>query len=247
MRGDSRHVPSRPDRVTGQAPDRVTSPAAARAPKTATGPHQGSRAASLAAPRRGGHPAASGGAADAERLGRLLAPVISAAGMDLESVRVVKAGRRRLLRVVVDADGGPSLDDIALLSRSLSKQLDNSEVMGDAAYTLEVSSPGVDRPLTEPRHWRRAAGRLVRAPLTKEPGQPCASAGPGSAAPGSVQGRVVTADEAGVTLDIDGQRRTFGYPELGPGQVQVEFSRPGGAVAAGDEDDKLGEGERDGH
>ena len=61
---------------------------------------------------------------------------------------MVAAGRRRLLRVVVDGDGGPGLDDIAELSRSLSAELDSSGVMGETAYTLEVSSPGVDRPLT---------------------------------------------------------------------------------------------------
>ncbi len=105
--------------------------------------------------------------ADVERLTALLEPVVGAAGMDLESVRIGAAGRRWLLRVVVDADNGPGLDEIALVSRSVSAELDASGVMGQAAYTLEVSSPGVDRPLTEPRHWRRAVGRLVRAPLSR--------------------------------------------------------------------------------
>ena len=103
---------------------------------------------------------------DADRLTRLLEPVIRAMGLDLESVRVTAAGRRRLLRVIVDGDGGVSLDTIALASRELSARLDGATVMGELPYTLEVSSPGVDRPLTEPRHWRRAVGRLVAAPLT---------------------------------------------------------------------------------
>jgi ribosome maturation factor RimP len=168
--------------------------------------------------------------ADTGRLTRVLGPVVSAAGFDLESVRVSTAGRRRLLRVVVDADGGPSLDDIALLSRSLSAELDSSGVMGEAAYTLEVSSPGVDRPLTEPRHWRRARGRLVRVPV--------------SGGPGTVTGRVLDAGGGGVTLDIDGKPHDFGYRELGAGQVQVEFgggAGPGAAAGPGDE------GEPDGH
>ena len=171
--------------------------------------------------------------ADTGRLTQVLEPVVSAAGLDLESVRVVSAGRRRLLRVVVDADGGPSLDDIAELSRALSAELDSSGVMGESAYTLEVSSPGVDRPLTAPRHWRRAQGRLVRVPLT--------DASPGF--PGPVLGRVQVAGPAGVTLDVDGQRREYGYQELGPGQVQVEFGGAGHGAAepAGDE------GEPDGH
>ena len=95
--------------------------------------------------------------------------------MDLEGVRVTSAGRRRLLRVVVDADGGVSLDDIEQVSRELSAVLDQAAAMGEAPYTLEVSSPGVDRPLTEPRHWRRAVGRLVTAPLAPH-GQPPAAA-----------------------------------------------------------------------
>ncbi len=171
--------------------------------------------------------------ADTGRLSRVLEPVVSAAGLDLESVRVVAAGRRRLLRVVVDGDGSPGLDDIAELSRSLSAELDSSGVMGEMAYTLEVSSPGVDRPLTAERHWRRARGRLVRAPLTE--------AAPGY--PGTVAGRVIAAGPAGVSLDVNGHQRDFGYRELGPGQVQVEFSGAGQG-AAGQPGD---EGEPDGH
>ncbi len=172
-------------------------------------------------------------AADTARLTRVLGPVVGSAGLDLESVKVVAAGRRRLLRIVVDADRRPSLDDIAELSRSLSKELDDSGVMGEAAYTLEVSSPGVDRPLTEIRHWRRARGRLVRVPLA--PGAP--------GYPGTIEGRVITAGPGGVILDAAGRQREFGYQDLGPGQVQVEF---GGGGAAHD-DDPGDEGEPDGH
>jgi ribosome maturation factor RimP len=192
MRGESRHVPSRP-RSAGRAEAQ----------------------------------------AETARLSRVLEPVVRSAGLDLESVKVAAAGRRRLLRIVVDADRRPSLDDIAELSRSLSKELDDSGVMGEAAYTLEVSSPGVDRPLTETRHWRRAQGRLVRVPL--------ASGAPGH--PGTVEGRVITAGADAVVLDVVGQQRKFGYQELGPGQVQVEF---GGGGAAHD-DEPGDEGEPDGH
>jgi len=159
--------------------------------------------------------------ADAERIASLLEPAVAAMGMDLENVRITSAGRRRLLRIVVDADGGVSLDDIALASQRLSAALDEAAAMGEAAYTLEVSSPGVDRPLTEPKHWRRAAGRLVTAPLL--PG----SHSGGTGAPGerrSVTGRVYGADAHGVRLDVDGELREFGYAELGPGRIEVEFS-----------------------
>ncbi len=75
---------------------------------------------------------------------------------------------------------------------------------------LEVSSPGVDRPLTEQRHWRRAVGRLVEA-------------GVGDA---TVTGRVRSADDAGVVLETaDGAHREIAWRELGRGKVQVEFNR----------------------
>ncbi len=152
-----------------------------------------------------------GGSLDEDRIADVIRPVVAVAGMDLESVRVSAAGRRRLLRVVVDSDGGVSLDDAAAISRQLSAVLDTAPVMGDFPYTLEVSSPGVDRPLTDPRHWRRAVGRLVQVTATDA---------------GSISGRVVAADADGVTLDVGGDRRRFGYAALGAGAVQVEFGHP---------------------
>ena len=156
-------------------------------------------------PAAGGPPEIEGGIAD------VIGPVIAGAGMDLESVRVSAAGRRRLLRVVVDSDRGVSLDDAAAVSRKLSAALDAAPVMGDFPYTLEVSSPGVDRPLTDPRHWRRAVGRLVQVTA--------ADAGP-------ISGRVLAADSDGVTLDVAGDHRRFGYAALGAGAIQVEFGHP---------------------
>jgi len=150
------------------------------------------------------------GAVDDKRLAGLIQPVVAAAGMDLESVRVSAAGKRRLLRIVVDSDHGVSLDDAADMSREVSALLDASNAMGEVPYTLEVSSPGVDRPLTEPRHWRRAARRLVKVKVAGE---------------GTLTGRVLAADDTGVTLDVDGTKRELGYGSLGPGAIQVEFGR----------------------
>ena len=152
---------------------------------------------------------------DAEQVAALLEPVASALGMDLEGVRVTSAGRRRVLRIVLDADGGVSLDDIAVVSRDLSTALDDSAVMGDQPYTLEVSSPGVDRPLTERRHWRRAIGRLVVVPLI------AAGNGEGRA---TVEGRITGASADGITLDTGGESRMFGYSDLGPGKIKIEFA-----------------------
>jgi ribosome maturation factor RimP len=142
-----------------------------------------------------------------DRVRTALEPVVSAAGYDLEDVTVTTAGRRQVVRVIVDRDGGIDLDAVADISRTVSDALDAADATGGAAYTLEVTSPGVDRPLTEPRHWRRAAGRLVTA--------------------GAVTGRVVSADDVTVTLDVDGTQTMLRYDDLPPGHVQVEFDRRG--------------------
>ena len=147
-----------------------------------------------------------------QRVRTALEPVVAAAGYDLEDVTVTSAGRRSVVRVVVDRDGGVDLDAVAEVSRVVSDALDGSDATGESPYTLEVTSPGVDRPLTEPRHWRRNVGRLVQASL---------SGG------GTVTGRVIRADEDVVVVDVDGAERQIGYDALGAGKVQVEFSRAG--------------------
>ena len=147
---------------------------------------------------------------DDRKLAGLIEPAVAAAGMDLESVRTTVAGKRRLVRIVVDSDSGVSLDDTADVSREISALLDASNALGEAPYTLEVSSPGVDRPLTEPRHWRRARGRLVRVKVAGE---------------GSVEGRLLAADADGVTLGLPGGERRFPFADVGAGSVQVEFGR----------------------
>lgn len=185
-----------------------------------------------------------------ERLVTLLEPVVSAAGLELESVRISRAGNRRVLRVVIDGDNGVDMDDIARVSRAVAAEVEERDAMGSSAYTLEVSSPGVDRPLTEPRHWRRAAGRLVRVSV-KDFGTCTADATtPATNGESSVEARVIEAGPDGVTLEIDGERRELGYADLGPGQVQVEFGgRYGdlGGPATGGEDPVSVGGEPDGH
>ncbi|HEY9476616.1 MAG TPA: ribosome maturation factor RimP [Mycobacteriales bacterium] len=164
-----------------------------------------------------------------ERLATLVEQVVRDLGLDLEGVTVSAAGRRSLVRVVVDADHGVSLDEVAEVSRALSAALDEHEgIMGQAPYVLEITSPGVDRPLVAPRHWRRAVGRLVRVPVDEhEP----------SRISGTVEGRVVRADDGGVVLAVDGQQREFRYGVLGQGRVQVEFTHPETPTALDEEED----------
>jgi ribosome maturation factor RimP len=152
-------------------------------------------------------------------------PVVGAAGYDLEELVVTPAGRRSVVRVVVDRDAGVTLDDIAEVSRAVSAVLDSNDGdLGRAPYVLEVTSPGVDRPLTEPRHWRRNTGRLVTVPVGPQP------------ATEQLTGRVTAVDDAGVTLAVEGRAkpgtkrrpptpRLVPWAELGPGRVQVEFGR----------------------
>jgi ribosome maturation factor RimP len=166
---------------------------------------------------------------DTERLtGQLrgvLEPVVTAAGFELDAVEVRAAGRRHAVTVVVDRpdDGGPGgvgLDDVAQLSRSAAGELDQHEHLIDGSYTLEVTSPGVDRPLTTPRHWRRAWLRLVAISLTD-----------GS----ELTARVGRADDDGVRVATTGKRpevRDLGYGEIARAQVQVEFRDPPQAEVA---------------
>jgi ribosome maturation factor RimP len=141
----------------------------------------------------------------------LLEPVVSSAGYDLEDLTVTAAGKRSVVRVLVDKDGGITLDDVADVSRLVSEALDVADeqdpTLLGTSYVLEVSSPGVDRPLTEPRHWRRNVGRLVAASLRD-----------GSTA----EGRITAVDDAGVVLD---EQRALPWADLARGAVQVEFNR----------------------
>jgi len=131
-------------------------------------------------------------------------------GLDLEAVDITPAGKRRVLRVAVDQDGGVTLDDIADATRVVSDVLDASDVMGEQGYTLEVTSRGVDRPLVLPRHWRRNADRLVKAALVDDT---------------EVNGRIVTSTDESVTLDVDGTEREVALGDIAKALVQVEFNR----------------------
>jgi ribosome maturation factor RimP len=82
-------------------------------------------------------------------------------GVDLEDCSIKQAGRREVLTVIVDKDGGIDLDEIARISFAISEELDAIEELEEHPFVLEVSSPGTDRPLTEIRHWCRAISRLV--------------------------------------------------------------------------------------
>ena len=120
------------------------------------------------------------------QLATLVDECVSALGFDLEAIELTPAGNKRVLRIAVDRDGGVGIDHITEATRALSEELDASDVMGSQPYTLEVTSQGVDRPLTHPRHWRRNAGRLVRLRLADD---------------SSIDGRIGESDDEGVVIE----------------------------------------------
>ena len=147
-----------------------------------------------------------------DRIEAELVDPLSALGLDVEAVEITPAGKRRILRVAVDKDGGVTLDDVAEATREVSSVLDGSDVMGEMPYTLEVTSRGVDRPLTLARHWRRNTERLVKVTLAD--GE-------------ELTGRIVECDDAAAQVDVNGQRRQVSFADVSKALVQIEFNRPG--------------------
>ncbi|MFG2996183.1 ribosome maturation factor RimP [Streptomyces sp. NPDC048340] len=151
-----------------------------------------------------------------DRLRGLLEPLVAAKGLDLEDIEMSKAGKRRMLRIIVDSDEGVELDACAELSREVSDLLDETDVMGEDEYVLEVSSPGADRPLTEHRHYVRAIGRLVKFQL--EPG-------------GEVIARIIDIDDEGMDLEVPGVKgrkataRRIAFTDIAKARVEIEFNR----------------------
>lgn len=160
------------------------------------------------------------------RIESALTDPLAELGLDLEAVEVSSAGKRSVVRVAVDMDGGVTMDAITQATRRVGEVLDTdlSSAMGSQAYTLEVTSRGVDRPLTLPRHWRRNVTRLVKVTLADGT---------------SLTGRVTSYDEdpeGGVTLEVSGQEREVAYADVRKALVQIEFNRKDAPVFEPDAD-----------
>ena len=147
--------------------------------------------------------------ASVDELTTHLGPVVSALGYDLDDISLSAAGRKRVLEVIVDADTPVDMNAIAEVSRAVSAYLDESTVMGDMPYLLEVSSRGVSRPLSKPVHWRRNIGRLVEIK--------------GSAV--NVTGRITDFAQPIVTLDVDGGVTEVDVTTISKATIQVEFKK----------------------
>ena len=153
----------------------------------------------------------------ADQLRGVLEPVVADAGLEIDDVEVRTAGRRHAVKLVVDLPDsstatGIDLDDIARLSRTAAAELDPHEHLIEGSYTLEVTSPGVDRPLTRPGHWRRNFLRLAAITLTDG---------------GSIEARIGRAGDERVQVAVPGRRepelREIAYSDVTHARVQVEF------------------------
>jgi len=141
----------------------------------------------------------------------LLTAPLENLGFDCEEIAVTPAGKRRIVRVLVDKEGGLNLDDVAEASRLVSAILDENEAkLGSTPYTLEVSSPGVDRPLTLERHWVRNISRLVK--IIFREGAP-------------ITGRIMAVSNGIVTLDVAGAMQDIPIDDVAKARVEVEFNR----------------------
>ncbi len=165
--------------------------------------------------------------ANAEHIRPVLEQVLATTGLVLDDVSVTTAGHRRVVKVLVDRDlpadpdlvTGPteplSLDEVADATRLVSDALDASDAMGEQPYTLEVSSPGVGRPLTEPRHYRRNVGRLLELHRADD----------------EVTGRLTAASSSEATIEVPATRKTparsetVPYADVRKAVVQVDFAR----------------------
>ena len=142
-----------------------------------------------------------------DQIFELVEPLISKAGLVLEEVQVQTPGKHRFVTVIVDSETGLNLDQVTDASRLVGEAMDGASFMGDAPYTLEVTSPGVDRPLTSPRHWCKNVDRLVK--IIKLDGEIC-------------KGRISSSTEEEVTLDCC----TVAFADIKRATIEVEFNRP---------------------
>lgn len=141
-----------------------------------------------------------------DQIFELLDPLVSKAGLVLEEVQVQIPGKHRFVTIIVDSETGLNLDQVTEASRAIGEVMDGARFMGETPYTLEVTSPGVDRPLTAPRHWRKNVDRLVK--VSKHDGE-------------VFKARIISADEDHATLD----NGPIDYADVKRAIIEVEFNK----------------------
>jgi ribosome maturation factor RimP len=143
-----------------------------------------------------------------EDISAAVTPALSALGFYLEDVTITSAGRRSMLTIIVDGDTHLSLDQVTSATKAISEIVESLQSLGDTPFTLEVTSPGLDRPLTKPRHWRKNIDRLVKVVLLdgKE-----------------IKGRIKAASEDSATVD----QSEINFTEIKRASLEVEFKQVG--------------------
>ncbi|MFM7491708.1 MAG: ribosome maturation factor RimP [Actinomycetota bacterium] len=147
----------------------------------------------------------------ASNLTELLNPAVTRAGFVLEEITVTPVGKRRLISVVVDCENrNPSLDEVTVVSKEVSSILDNYSQLGEMPFTLEVTTPGIDRPLTELSHWKKNVGRLVK--ITPHTGEKYVA-------------RIKDVQPREVVLESIGKDSTVSFADIARAQIEIEFNR----------------------
>ena len=139
-----------------------------------------------------------------EEISAAIRPIIEATGNYLEELTITTAGKVKILTVIVDSDTHLNLDQVTAVTKERSQVIEELPVLGDSAFTLEVTSPGLDRPLTKPRHWRKNLGRLVK--VTMQTGL-------------VVEGRIGQASETTVLVD----ENTVSFEDIKRAALEIEF------------------------
>jgi ribosome maturation factor RimP len=137
-----------------------------------------------------------------------ISPLVHKLDFELEDVILKSAGKNTIVQVLVDKDSGISLDEVANLSTKLSDFFDENSLMGNKTYTLDVGSPGIDRPLTKLRHWKKNLDRLVKI----------------NSKSNVFEGRIKKVEELEVQIDIKGKLQSFQYSDISKAIIQVEFN-----------------------
>ena len=152
-----------------------------------------------------------------DQISELITPALHQAGYFLEDVNIVSPGQHRIVTVIVDGESGLNLDQVTVASKLVSELLDEAPFMGETPFTLEVTSPGIDRPLTLPRHFAKNVDRLLK--VTKNDGI-------------VVTGRIRSNTESDVTLEVaekkDVKEVTVPLADIKRAPVEIEFNRKDG-------------------
>ncbi len=152
-----------------------------------------------------------------DSIAELIEPAVIAQGFYLEEVQLVSPGKHRIVTCIVDGEISLNLDQVTAVSRAISELLDEAPIMGDAPFTLEVTSPGVDRPLTKPRHFAKNVDRLLK--ITKTDGE-------------VVTGRITSNTESEVVLSVVSKKETtevtVAISDIKRAVVEIEFNRKDG-------------------